>query len=129
MTKIMNYFLKMCMLIVFTSHISPTFAEIDEPKVDRERWLYYVEDHLSKNLCDKLTKETTCYHKNINACKTAVAPYIQSCIADNKNQIPAQLSNEEANKWGGNIGNCVGQKVFINLSEDPDNKSCMASLQ
>jgi hypothetical protein len=86
-------------------------------ELSQEAWTREMNEELPPLLCGAETYFRTCFHVNRSECQAAAAAGLRACLEEIRGQLPAAMSDEDAQAWSHDLGVCVGSAMARALDD------------
>jgi hypothetical protein len=88
--------------------------------MSKDEWLKKLKDVAPATICksftqnDSFNKAMQAVNINYDKCLTLIPASYDKCQVKYYAQIPSMLTQADAEKWGGSIGECIGSDFALN---------------
>lgn len=124
--KIMMNIVKLYLLGLWMLSL-PVFsiAAASSTEMSKDEWLEQVRTTTAKPICKSFIEDETiamqmkAHHVSYEQCFTLIPAVAEQCAKKYTATLPQQFNDQDAEKWGKLIGECIGNDFVINyLSND-----------
>lgn len=112
---------KILTIIGASTLLLSSFAYADTSnEMPKDEWLGKLKNVAPATICksftdsDEVNKQLVAAKIDYNKCLTLIPSLYDKCQTKFYSEIPATLNKENAEKWGGNIGECIGTDFAVN---------------
>jgi hypothetical protein len=92
-------------------------SDANESELSQSPWLQELPQTLSENLCDEKELFRSCYPVTPDECQQQARKVAAGCQARLSSGIPENMSEAQAKKVGGQIGQCAGEALYQLLDD------------